>query len=618
MEGSCSRGALERDDDMSLRTRLLLAFAAVVLPIAVLVFGLRDEMTTHLSKEYRRRVDGMVHAIDTDLRRESDDIQQRLHSVRDALVKDNRLRAAIAGVETERTYLLEYGGVSMALTGLSMLQILDGEGRIISSGHFRNEHGRDASDLARALTDAQGRDGLVLVTAQSADREFLALARSEPLQIGDRGFTLIGGIVIDEAFLRGVSHDPEIHVVLQFPGGGLSTDSAASSGEGPARDSRVVSQLSLPLIRQGVSGSTEVVQAQLLVQQPLTGLATLLGRADSWFVTTAIAAGITALLLAVWVSSRISRSLAELAEKTAVLDLDRLDFHYDAGTGEVGTLARVLGDLSDRLRSSTARIREAERKATVGDLARQINHDIKNGLIPLRNVMRHLAQVGRERPEAVGSVLAERHQTIDSSIAYLETLATNYERLSIPHTNRNCDLHSLIEEVVRGAQGHDHVELQMRLDASSSRIIGDPVAVRRVLENLLANAVDSLQDKPGRVTVSTETVTLDAAPPSIRVIVADTGCGMSTEELGKIFNAFYTTKEKGTGLGLSIVRRLVMDLHGTLRVESEPGTGTRMTIELPLGSHPATPGHRNAPLPPRNAGSIASGARVEAPHREPS
>ena len=103
--------------------------------------------------------------------------------------------------------------------------------------------------------------------------------------------------------------------------------------------------------------------------------------------------------------------------------------------------------------------------------------------------------------------------------------------------------------------------------------MGDPVAFRRILENLTANAVDSLQSKPGRITVSTELIEAVGEPPAIRLTVADTGRGMSREESGRIFNDFYTTKEGGTGLGLSIVRRLVMDLHGTLRVESEPGRG---------------------------------------------
>src|SRR5258705_205626 len=87
---------------------------------------------------------------------------------------------------------------------------------------------------------------------------------------------------------------------------------------------------------------------------------------------------VAGVLAGVWVSSRISGPLAALAEKTAVLDLDRLDVDFDPGTDEVGRLSRLLGDLAARLRTSTARVREAERRATVGELARQINHDIKN------------------------------------------------------------------------------------------------------------------------------------------------------------------------------------------------------------------------------------------------
>ncbi len=306
--------------------------------------------------------------------------------------------------------------------------------------------------------------------------------------------------------------------------------------------------------------------------------------ADSWFLFTAAGTGVTAMLLAVWVSSRISRPLAALAEKTAVLDLDRLDVEFDEGTDEVGRLSRLLGDLAARLRGSTARVREAERRATVGDLSRQINHDIKNGLIPLRNVMRHLAQVERDDPAALPGVFAERRQTIDSSIAYLETLATSYQRLSRPPDRRDCDVNALIADVVRAAHGHEHVEVRTDLAANLPRVVGDPIAFRRILENLMANAVDSLQSKPGRITVSTEEVPREGEPPAVRVAVADTGRGMAPDETGKIFNDFYTTKEGGTGLGLSIVRRLVMDLHGTLGVDSAPGKGTRITIDIPAGS----------------------------------
>jgi len=282
----------------------------------------------------------------------------------------------------------------------------------------------------------------------------------------------------------------------------------------------------------------------------------------------------------VWVSSRISRPLADLAEKTAVLDLDRLDVEFDPGTDEVGRLSRLLSDLAGRLRTSTARVREAERRATVGDLARQINHDIKNGLIPLRNVMRHLAQVERAEPAALPGVFRDRRQTIDSSIAYLETLATSYQRLSIPLNRRDCDLNALITEVVRAAHGHEQVEFSTDL-ADLPGVTGDAVAFRRILENLISNAVDSLQGMPGRITIATQVIRREGEPPAVRVTVADTGRGMPAGEAARIFDDFYTTKESGTGLGLSIVRRLVMDLDGTIGVESTPGQGTRMVIDIP-------------------------------------
>jgi signal transduction histidine kinase len=314
-------------------------------------------------------------------------------------------------------------------------------------------------------------------------------------------------------------------------------------------------------------------------------LRALLRSADSWFLATAAGTVITALVLGVWMSSRISRPLADLAEKTAVLDLDRLDVQFDEGSDEVGRLSRLLGELTARLRSSTARVREAERRATVGDLARQVNHDIKNGLIPLRNVMRHLSEVQRDDPAALPAVYGERRQTVDSSIAYLETLATSYARLSPPATRRPCDLNALIADVATAAQARERVEVEVDLASGLAGVLGDPIAFRRILENLVANAVDSLEGKPGRITISTAAIRRDDEP-AIRMTVADNGRGMTSDEAGKIFNDFYTTKEGGTGLGLSIVRRLVMDVQGTIGVETAPNRGTRIIIEIPAGRSP--------------------------------
>ena len=561
---------------MSLRTRLLLAFAAiVVIPVALLAVGLRQEMNRRLSEEYQLRVNRVVEVIREDLAHESAGIAERLASLERELLNDNRFRgAAVAGLESDREYLLDYAGRAMRLTGLSMLQIQDSDGEILSSGHFRNEHGRSEPGLAAALG---GAGDVALIAARSPERDFPAIARARTFLLSGRSFTIVGGVAVDETFLARLARDRAIIVSLHYPGGELSTARAKPVTTGDS----AVGELHVPLIRSGPEGLSEAAQARLEVTQPLTPLRSLLRSADSWFLWTAIGTSLTALLLAVWVSSRISKPLAVLAEKTAVLDLDRLDVDFDAGTDEVGRLSRLLGDLAGRLRTSTNRVREAERRATVGELARQVNHDIKNGLIPLRNVMRHLAQVEREDPQALPGVFAERRPTVDSSLAYLETLATSYQRLSPPLDRRECDVNVLIHDIVR-AQGQQEIEFATDL-ADVPGIFGDPIALRRILENLTANAIDSLPSRRGRISVSTRAVERGAEPPIVRITVADSGRGMSADESKRIFDDFYTTKEGGAGLGLSIVRRLVMDLGGTIAVESVAGQGTRMLVDIPAG-----------------------------------
>jgi signal transduction histidine kinase len=218
----------------------------------------------------------------------------------------------------------------------------------------------------------------------------------------------------------------------------------------------------------------------------------------------------------------------------------------------------------------------------MGDLARQVNHDIKNGLVPIRNVLRHLEEVARDRPETLGTVFEERRPTLDSSVSYLDTLARNYARLSPAAAPEACDVNAMVSEVVRASAAGATV--RTRLASALPPAAADRLMLRRVLENLVGNAADSVSSaKGGEVEVSTESVTRDGSGPVVRITVADTGPGMTRAELDRAFDDFYTTKAGGTGLGLSIVRRLILDLGGAFRIDTEPGAGTRATVEIPAG-----------------------------------
>jgi len=562
---------------MTFRSRALILFLlAVLLPMIALVLFVRHEMTDRLTAQYRDRVESLAAVIEEDLENESEAVAASLRVLRQTVVDDNRFRrAAVDGIQAERRYLLDYAAGAMQLAGLSMLQIQDQNGRIISSGHFRNEYDRLEPRLPVLL--ASIREGPALIKARAPDASFLALARIDSFSMGSRKFTIIAGYRIEQHFLRRLAREEALRVELITPGD--RPDLAPGHLEDDAPAGAVRTALTVPFIDPAVG---ETAEAVFLVTHDLTGLEELRRSVDRWFLIAVAAAAVLAVLLAGWLAARISRPLIELAEKTSRIDLDRLDIDFDSPRrDEIGALSRLLGAMIKRLRAGAVRIKEAERRATVGELARQVNHDIKNGLTPIRNVLRHLVQLADDNPAELPEVLKERQSTLDAGITYLEDLASNYARLHPRLQHETCDVNPVIRQVVQDFQGAGGADLQTAL-CDRAMIMGDPVALRRVLENLLGNAIDSLESNPGRVDVSTSIISADGEQAMVRITVADSGMGMSFEQQARLFDDFYTTKAGGTGLGLSIVRRLVMDLDGAIRVESEPGRGSRFFIDLPV------------------------------------
>lgn len=550
---------------MSFRTRLFLAFLlAVLLPLALLFWRLRIETTDRLSAEYTQREEALTAVVRNDLADRSREVEERLGALAADLADENRFRlAAIVSQPEERRWLLDWAGQAMQLAGLSVLRLEDSSGRILSSGQFRNEFDRSDLALPRAIGGAPG--GLVLARVPTAETPRLALVRMDSLRVAGRSFLVIGGVPLDSTALAQLSPDPDLAVRLALPGATDDWSPADAIGTFP-----------LPFV-DGLVDPDRVGTARVVVLRTGNALPGLLASMDRWFAVAGLVTVLLALLLAAVLSARVSHPLTDLAERTATLDLDRLDQSFPVERNdEIGRLAGVLTALTTRLRTSATRLREVERRATVGDVARQVNHDVKNGLAPIRHVLRHLGQVARDDPEQLATVYREREGTLESSVAYLEQLARNYARLT-PRLDRElCDLNTVAREATAGAPVGAALDLELSDNLPPVR--ADAVVLRRILENLLGNAFDAV-DGGGRVLLATEPG--NGGPPAVKLIVADTGRGMTSEELERAFDDFYTTKPGGTGLGLSVVRRLVTDLGGVLRVRTEPGVGTRFEIELP-------------------------------------
>jgi signal transduction histidine kinase len=137
----------------------------------------------------------------------------------------------------------------------------------------------------------------------------------------------------------------------------------------------------------------------------------------------------------------------------------------------------------------------------------------------------------------------------------------------------------VVRDVTAGVPRRDGLTVRTNLAAGLPRVRGDAVMLRRIVENLVENAVESLGAAPGAVSVTTAPI--NGARHGVALTVVDSGPGMTRQQLDRAFEDFFTTKPGGTGLGLSIVRRLVLDLEGTLRVETAPGQGAAFRVELP-------------------------------------
>jgi signal transduction histidine kinase len=563
---------------VTFRTRILLATAPVVL-VPLVVFGLavRLAVRQRVAAQYRARTTALVALIGRDLERQGTSVASRLARLRAAAVADNTLRRAAVQRDTgSRAYLLDYSGTAMRLAGLDMLQIQDDSGRIVSSGHFRNEFDRLEAGLPLQLGRAP--NGMALVAARTAEGPFVALARLDSLPLGDRRFTMVGGIAVDTGFLSRLAPDSAFTVALEMP---HDTITSRVRDTTRARAAAVVSALPVAFVDESRLDSARLVAAQLVVSTELVGLQQLERVVDFAFAAAVLVTILVSLLVAGWLASRVSRPLVELAERTATIDLERLDDEFTSDRhDEIGELERRFGEMMVRLRAGAAHLREAERHAATGELARQVNHDIKNSIAPLRNVLRHLAQIARDKPGELATVFAERRQTLVSSLEYLEKLAATYAKLSPVADAQRADVSAVTREVVgQLPAGAAEVSLQLADELPRAKI--DPLGLRRILENLVTNAVDALGGQSGSVTVSTARVSDAGRANGIRIVIEDTGSGMTQQELGQAFQDFYSTKPGGTGLGLSIVRRLVTDAGGRLRVETSPGAGSRFIVDLP-------------------------------------
>jgi two-component system, NtrC family, sensor kinase len=227
----------------------------------------------------------------------------------------------------------------------------------------------------------------------------------------------------------------------------------------------------------------------------------------------------------------------------------------------------------------------ASKLASLGELATGVAHEINNPLavvIATTGVIRDMLNP-EFKVDWTPQQICDELKTIE--VAVFRARGITQQLLNYGHKSQprlvGTDIHVVLEDVLGGFKEHalalDNVTVVRDFDPGVPEVSADPDQIRQVFLNLINNAGDAIRG-PGQITLSTRQ---DEA--TVRVTVTDTGTGMDGEELKKIFDPFYTTKEvgKGTGLGLSVSIGIVESMGGTIEVQSMPGAGSAFTVVLP-------------------------------------
>jgi two-component system sensor histidine kinase PilS (NtrC family) len=254
-----------------------------------------------------------------------------------------------------------------------------------------------------------------------------------------------------------------------------------------------------------------------------------------------------------------------------------------SGGGDAMGLIGVCQDLSS-IKQMEARMRQADRLATAGRLAANMAHEIRN---PLASISGAVQMLVKDLPiDGLRGRLVEIVQRESERLNNLVGDFLEYARPA-PLAPIAVDLAEIIDEVLVLIE-HRSLPSDLKIiRAYGESLIArvDPQPMRQAIWNLCLNAVQAMPDG-GEIRVGSRRLPGD--PPWLQLWIADTGPGISEQDLPHIFEPFYSTKAEGSGLGLALVYRVMQDHGGRVDTSTVPGEGTTFTLTLPAAS-PAEP-----------------------------
>jgi two-component system nitrogen regulation sensor histidine kinase NtrY len=281
------------------------------------------------------------------------------------------------------------------------------------------------------------------------------------------------------------------------------------------------------------------------------------------------------------ISNRITRPLGIIQQRLSQIKLGKRTEPLEWGKkDEIGALVNEYNSMVDELHTSAERLARSERESAWREMAKQVAHEIKNPLTPMKLSVQHLQRAWREQSPNLDNIMQRFSQTLIEQIDTLSNIATEFSNFAkMPRaSNAILDLDIILENIVNLYAESDKIKISYPSGKYRDlKVYADKDHLVRVFSNLFKNAIQAIpENREGLITVEIENT-----DHSYLVKIQDNGDGIPEDKIAKIFTPNFTTKTGGMGLGLAMVKSIIENAGGKIWFETKAGEGTIFFVMLP-------------------------------------
>ena len=243
-------------------------------------------------------------------------------------------------------------------------------------------------------------------------------------------------------------------------------------------------------------------------------------------------------------------------------------------------LEEMVRERTRALRDAQERLLRRKKLAMLGQLAGSISHELRGPLGTIKNSTYFLQLALEDVSPDVQETLEILNEEIARSEAIISSML-DFARTETPN-RQPVNINGLVEEALPRVEMPGTIKVELDLDDALPAVAADPEQLLRVFENLIKNAVEAMPEG-GQMRIESDAILdEDDEPDRVELVFSDTGVGIREEDLAKIFEPLFSTKESGTGLGLALVQALVDAHGGSVEIETQVGEGSTFTVILPI------------------------------------